>query len=376
MAIVLTGSRIARTAAASAIAGGLWVTPAATTGRQSPAPVAIPAFAAEVAALSEPGGYFDTDNLISNERSYLHAISDLTDARVRGGAYVGVGPDQNFSYVGHVRPAIAFMLDIRRDNLLLHLLFKALFGLSRTRVEYLSLLFGRAPPEPLTGWESKSIDALVSQLDTAKPLSSSALTALRSRVADKVASFGVPLSAGDRQTIDRFHQQFITAGLSLQFHSTGRAPQYDYPNYRDLMLEVDRAGQRRSYLASEAAFQYVKGLQDRDLVIPVVGNLAGPSALVAIGKSLGRRNERLSAFYASNVEFYLFQDDSFARFVSNLKQIPRADTAVVIRSFFGRAGLMPTRPGDNSVSQLQSVDDLLKGVATGSVRTYSDLVVR
>ena len=78
-------------------------------------------FAAQVEAFSEPGGYFDTDNLISNERSYLQVLPDLERPGVHGGAYVGVGPDQNFSYIARIRPPIAFIVDIRRDNLLLHL---------------------------------------------------------------------------------------------------------------------------------------------------------------------------------------------------------------------------------------------------------------
>ena len=75
-------------------------------------------FAVLVERLSEPGGYFDTDNLISNETSYLHVIGELEELGVSGGAYIGVGPDQNFSYIAHVRPRIAFIIDIRRDNLL------------------------------------------------------------------------------------------------------------------------------------------------------------------------------------------------------------------------------------------------------------------
>ncbi len=109
-------------------------------------------FAAEVAALSEPAGYFDTDNLISNERSYLDVVPDLKKRGVRGGAYVGVGPDQNFSYIAAIRPDVAFIVDVRRDNLLLHLLFKSLFTLARTRVEYLALLLGRPLPAPPTAW--------------------------------------------------------------------------------------------------------------------------------------------------------------------------------------------------------------------------------
>src|SRR5947209_4600108 len=85
-----------------------------------------PAFAALSARLSEPGGYFDTDNLISNESSYLHALDALRQAGTEGGAYLGVGPDQNLSYIAALRPHVAFIIDIRRDNLLEHLLYKAL----------------------------------------------------------------------------------------------------------------------------------------------------------------------------------------------------------------------------------------------------------
>src|SRR5215831_3801444 len=88
------------------------------------------AFAALSARVSEPGGYFDSDNLISNESSYLHVLGAMRRIGVTGGAYVGVGPDQNFSYMAQARPRIAFIIDIRRDNLLQHLLFKALFEMS------------------------------------------------------------------------------------------------------------------------------------------------------------------------------------------------------------------------------------------------------
>ena len=73
-------------------------------------------------------------------------MPDLKKRGVRGGAYVGVGPDQNFSYIAAIRPDVAFIVDVRRDNLLLHLLFKSLFTLARTRVEYLALLLGRPVP--------------------------------------------------------------------------------------------------------------------------------------------------------------------------------------------------------------------------------------
>jgi hypothetical protein len=63
-----------------------------------------------IASLSEPGGDFDTDNLISNEQSYLHVVPALRALGGQGGGsgvYLGVGPDQNFSYIAHLRPTLA-----------------------------------------------------------------------------------------------------------------------------------------------------------------------------------------------------------------------------------------------------------------------------
>src|SRR5437762_4503616 len=70
---------------------------------------------------SEPEGYFDTDNFISNETSYLHIIPELQRRTVPGGVYIGVGPDQNFSYIARTKPTLAIIIDIRRQNMLQHL---------------------------------------------------------------------------------------------------------------------------------------------------------------------------------------------------------------------------------------------------------------
>jgi hypothetical protein len=312
-------------------------------------------FAQTIARLSEPNGYFDTDNLISNESSYLQVVPDLARRGVRGGAYIGVGPDQNFTYIAATRPAIAFIVDIRRDNELLHLLLKALFKESRTRVDYLSLLAGRTPPADADPWRTATIDRIASYVDEAKPADAAAL---RARIDRALRETGVPLSDQDLKTIAGFHEQFIDAGLSLQFRSAGRQPQWNYPTYRDMLVDTDSAGKQSNFLGSEDAFQFVKGLEARDLVIPVVGDLSGPSALAAIGKLLASRGERLTAFYASNVEFYLYREGTFPKFVSNLRQIPRAPNAVIIRSIFQRFGSAGRRPKDNSTSELQPIDEL------------------
>ena len=176
------------------------------------------------------------------------------------------------------------------------------------------------------------------------------------------------MSAEDVQTIDRFHRRFIEEGLSLRFQSTGRPPRSYYPTYRQLLTDTDRIRTAGKLSGLRRGLSIRQRPAARDLIIPVVGDVSGPSAMAAIGSLLTRRGIRLSAFYVSNVEFYLFGDGSFARYVANLRHLPHAANGVVIRSVFGGfAGGF--RSGDASISQVQSFDDLLAGVASGKIGT-------
>ena len=275
-----------------------------------------------------------------------------------------------------MRPTAAFIIDIRRDNLLLHLLFKAIFVVSRNRMEYLGVLTGRQMPDRLDSWRDETIEKIAMYLDQAKPLSTAALAANAERLHDAIKKTGMNVSERDMAAIDRFHGQFIRAGLALQFQSTGRPAREYYPTYRDLLLETDRRGRQRCYLASEDDFQFVKGLEARDLIIPVVGNLAGPHALAAIGQEVGKRGEKVSAFYISNIENYLLRDGSFPRFVENVKKLPHTDKSVIIRSLFGGYQLPESVPGYYSTSAIQKIDDLLANCGSTRCRGYYDLLKR
>ena len=91
--------------------------------------------------LSEPSGYFQSDNLLSNEMVFARIVPDLVARTKPGGVYMGVGPEQNFTYIAVMKPRIAFITDIRRGNLHLQLMYKALFELSADRAEFVSRLF-------------------------------------------------------------------------------------------------------------------------------------------------------------------------------------------------------------------------------------------
>ena len=101
-----------------------------------------------VRALSEPDAGPGADNLVTNEDSFTRICGEIERKVVPEEVYIGVGPDQNFTYIAHARPSLAFIVDYRRRNLLLHLFHQALFALSRDRIAYLSRLTARRPNRP------------------------------------------------------------------------------------------------------------------------------------------------------------------------------------------------------------------------------------
>ena len=293
--------------------------------RQPAAPTRA-AFADVIERLSEPPGTFDTDNLISNERSYLDVIPAIVARPVQGGAYVGVGPDQNFSYIARIRPSVAYLVDIRRENLLLHLLFKALFAEAHAGGVSVPADGLRRFPVGTERWKSATIGELVAHIDESARWPED-MDALRQHVETRLAAFGVPLSLDDLETIRRFHRVFVTEGLDLVYSGQRAAerrpyPASDYPNLRELLTARAADGKQWNYLASEDDFVFLKEMQARDAIIPVVGDVSGPRALKSIAASIADRGERVSAFYISNVETYLEQKMVMGQFLDNLSRLP------------------------------------------------------
>lgn len=338
--------------------------------------IADSAFAATVARLSEAPGFFDTDNLISNESSYLHVIPRLRALGTHGGAYIGVGPDQNYSYIAAIRPTIVYLVDVRRDNLVQHLMFKGLFARSSHRIEFLCRWLGRRLPPDLAAWDDRTIGDIVDYVDRAPPDEALARRTTEQLVEAAVAT-GIPLTDAERATLRRFHAEFVRLGLDLRFTSFGRAPRSYYPTLRDLVLARDTGGAERSYLAREDDWRYVKQLHDANRVIPLVGNLAGDRALPGIARELRAAGTTVSALYTSNVEFYLWGGTGFEAFARNVVQLPRDARSVIIRSYFGRqfGDAHPLAvPGFMSVQLLQPLDDFAARSRNGGWPSYRALV--
>ena len=307
-----------------------------------------------VTELSEPDSDFITDNYVSNETSYLQ-IGPLLKRRVNaGGVYLGVGPEQNFTYVALSRPVLAFIVDIRRANLLLHLFYKCLFELSHTREEFLALLFSRPNA-------SSRISGELELAEIIERLRQPAATPARfdethQAVLDRIVNVhGLELSDTDRKELLRAHRAFFEGQFELAFelkqHSSRR-----YPSFRELVTATDAEGRSASFLGTESAFQEVARLQRENRIIPVTGDFAGAHALASIAREIGTRRLSTSVFYVSNVEQYLLGDsETWQRWMANLDRLPATDETLLIRAYLDQGRRHPAQlSGQRTATVLQS----------------------
>jgi hypothetical protein len=295
-------------------------------------PLSDAAFWSLTAELSEPSGQFPSDNLMSNESRFQHVIPDLQRRVMPGGVYVGVGPEQNFTYIVAVQPKLAFIVDLRRQNMLEHLLYKAIVELAPDRAEFLSVLFGRPRP-PSLGPDS-SIKAIIDAYRAAPrdtPAAEHHLQAIRDRL---VTTHGFPLTETDLEQLTSVYHSFAEDGPDLTYSFAGAGPGVKalFPTYGSLMTETDAEGIPRSYLASEDRYQALRRLHLANAIVPVVGNFTGPKALRGVGRYLKDHDATVTAFYTSNVEFYLYQDRTWGQFCRNVSTLPLDGTSTFIRS--------------------------------------------
>ncbi len=326
-----------------------------------------------VSETSEPGGYFSSDNLVSNELTFQWVIPRLQELWTDGRAYLGVGPDQNFTYLAALQPSIAFIVDIRRDNLRLQLMYKALIELSPTRAEFLSRLLARPRPADLA--DDATPEVMFSAF--ARTKSSDALFAdtLAAVWMHLTEPHGFALTADDKGTIEYVLSTFRFAGPGLTYANTGRVG--GYPSYQDLMQARDRAGQQRSYLANEVLYGRLRSLQLKNLVVPVVGDFSAnpvggaPGALRRVGEYLKAHKAVVGTIYTSNVEQYLFQYGTWPAYYANVATLPIDERSTFVRSCFRTCQSIP---GSRSTQLLDPVAALLKDVEAGHIRSYYDVL--
>ena len=316
---------------------------AATASATLPVKLSDAEFWALTTEISEPGAYFRIpDNFTSNEMEVGALVTALRERKLAGGVYLGVGPEQNFSYISAVKPSMAFILDIRRQAAMQHLMFKAMFELAKDRADFLSLLFAKPRPKDLDAtvpvqklWETYFAIAM----DNAMAAKT------RDRVIEHLTkTHKFTLTADELLQLDSVLTAFAQYGPAITTNGSntsgrGGGGGNNRITFADLTgWSTDNSGFPQSFLSTEESFQIVKALHDKNLIVPVTGDFGGSKALRGIGAYLTARGGRVSAFYLSNVEQYLFQDSKATLFYDNVRTLPISDDSVFIRPYALRRG--------------------------------------
>jgi len=325
-----------------------------------------------VTEFSEPGGSYPYENFVSNEWNQQKVIPALKSATRLGEVYIGVGPEQNFTYAAALRAKMAFVLDIRRQNMLELLLYKALFELSPTRADFVSRLFSRKRPPGLD--DKTSAGALFAAYEKVTSDAGLYLENLGA-VKNSFKTHGYALSNEDIARIEFVYQVFFRGGPAINYSFASATPATSTPSYVQNMTMTDDAGHNWSYLATEENFQYVREMQRKNLFVPLVGDFSGPTTIRSIAKYLKEHDANVSAFYASNVESYL--DEKQTRdFYSNLLTLPSDSTTTTIRYVdFMHNTVLPWWKSSLSYLQVVSpMSDLTKLSSTGNMPSYNDVL--
>ena len=331
-------------------------------------------FSRLIREFSEEGGEFHSDNLVSNETSYLHIVDKLKELGASGGAYIGVGPEQNFTYIAKTRPRIAFIIDLRRLAVVQHLLYKAIFQLSPTRAEFLShllsapLVKGKAPAA------TASINELVAYFSTTtadEKLYVANLAEMRKLIAK---DYQFAFTEQENQGLEYILKSFKEDGLTISYQLNNSFRGMYFPTLKEVITQTDLYGKQGGFLVSDEDYSFVRNLHLKNLIVPITGNFAGTKAFAAVGAYLRQHGLVVNTIYCSNVEQYLFEYQVFDGFAANIKKLPTNEQSLFIRSLSSR-GRHPARvTGHMFTSLLQRVSVFLKDYSAGEYTYYQKLV--
>jgi hypothetical protein len=325
---------------------------------------------------SEPGGTFSGENYVSNEPKYADLIFDLLKTSKPGDVYIGVGPEQNFNYIAATRPKMAFIIDIRRQNAIEHMMYRALFELSPDRATFLSRLFSRGRPAGLS--ETSTVNGLM-RAYSALPEDPAAFSRTMQDVRNKLArDHGFALTTEDFDAIAKILKVFSQQGTATNYASDSavgariaRGEINLFPTYAALMEATDSNGRIWSYLSNEEAYRFVREMETRGLIVPVVGDFGGPKALRSIGQYARDHDAVVTTFYTSNVENYLLQprptspamvNGGWKAYITNVGSLPINDNSVFLRW-----------QATQLAGRLSLIRDTLQADKDGKIKTVVDL---
>jgi len=259
---------------------------------------------------------------------------------------------------------------------------------SADRADFLSKLFSRPRPAGLdTGSSAQQLFDAYNRAAPDSTLFRKNLAAIKDFLAK---TKGFALGDSDSKSLDYIYSAFYGGGPQINYNYSpgggGGGGGFGgfgggMPNYTSLQTATDTAGKNWGYLATEGTFRWLKDFESRNLLVPVVGDFAGPKAIRTVGKYLKEHNAVVSAMYCSNVEQYLFrQNDDWSRFYGNVATLPLDANSSFIRSISGgMRGVAPQgnygRYGGRLANVTSSMLETVKGFNEGKIQTYGDIIM-
>ena len=99
--------------------------------------------------------------------------------------------------------------------------------------------------------------------------------------------FGLkPADLAGSFSIEYVYSVFVDAGLTLDYSTGGRGAGGNNPTYEDLMEIDDGTGADAELPGNEENYRFVRDMEKKNLIVPLVGDFAGPKTIRAVGEYL------------------------------------------------------------------------------------------
>ncbi len=349
---------------------------AQSTAATLPSEISDKDFWKMIVDLSEPGGTYPYENFISNELEYQDVIPALKATTKPGGVYIGVGPEQNFTYASVLQSRLAFVIDIRRQNMVEMLVYKALFDMSPSRADFVSNLFSRVKP---AGLDTKTTPAALFTAYENARVDPDLLAKNLAAIKAYMTKHGYGLTSEDISNIEKVYTVFSQGGPGINYYFASAAPVGLGPSrggtYTRMMNRTDSTGHNSSFLATEENYLYVREMQRKNLIVPLVGDFAGPAVIRNVGRYLTEHKATVGVFYISNVETYL-SDPQKQTFYENVATLPVDSSSMFIRHILGNParGLTWWRQGMTNVSTVAPMREFITQIKSGRKPTFQEIV--
>lgn len=317
-----------------------------------------------------PTGPSSADNLMTNEDSLASVMDQIRSESPPGTVFLGVGPDQNYTFIATARPIEAYLLDYRKKNQLLHLMHLALIAKSPNRIDYLENYWARRVKvgliSPPNDDHSKTTEKLLllfrrSELDQ---------QFLAQNIGDVMSELlnSQFLDANEIEEVGRIQKRLAGPGPEARFLALKM-----YPTIASLISMKTRAGKPGHWLAGDDYYQEVRELCFQQKIYPVVGDWSGQLCLKKLAAHLNSTEKKVGLVYISDVEFFLLRGNRFSHYIENLARLPLHDEVRIVRTSTREIEHPERIQGSSSTSIVRPLKQFIERARAGRVRRWEDL---